>query len=222
MKRVFNVDLLYKNLRFLAKRKKIKISDIEAECGISNGYLTKLTKMDKPNPSIELIICLANIFEISVDDLLSWDFEKEYENTAQEKIRKFILKLINETSSNRVGWCDIGIKDQAELDRNEESDALNDYFRHELYWCDISPSSRLYIVDRYVPQEDSSLKDYSCDLFLKTSKSENLIAYYSLSYPNIGECAKELFELRQTVEKKAIEAEIDYETNEVISAFLDK
>lgn len=217
MKREFNAELFYRNLRFLTKKNKIKMSELETECGISQGYLAKLTKINKPNPSIELIISIANYLKISVDDLLYWDFEKEYENTALEKVKKFIIKLINETASNRISWCNFHHDDVEILKDKEDEYGIT----LAEYGCYITATTRIYIATSYTDDENK-LKPLSYALVIKTSSNETRIAVHLPDKPQIGECGKELSELKKIVEKKSICADISFEINEIMTNFIEK
>ena len=66
-------EKIYRNVKALAEINGIDMKDIEARIGRSVGWLSrKNSKIDA-----ETLMKLASIFEISVDELLSGNFEEE-------------------------------------------------------------------------------------------------------------------------------------------------
>ena len=68
-------DLCINNLYILAKKKGIRICDLETSCGVSVGYLARLRK-DKNNslPGADFLVRAASLLETSVDSLLFFDY----------------------------------------------------------------------------------------------------------------------------------------------------
>lgn len=56
------------NISFLCKRNKVKIRELEKLCGVGVGYFYKTNS--KFAPRLEVLIKVAEVFNITVDDLI--------------------------------------------------------------------------------------------------------------------------------------------------------
>ena len=65
---------LYLNVKALCKANRMKMSDIENEICVTQGYLSRTKGV-----SLRALIKIANIFEVSVDELLTGNFGHELE-----------------------------------------------------------------------------------------------------------------------------------------------
>lgn len=91
------------NIYAIAKDKKIKIGDLEKEAGLSSGYLSKLNKEDnKAVPSIDTLLPIANALGVSLDFLVSVNYEELGENEIY--FSNFIDKLMVGTEKQKVVW----------------------------------------------------------------------------------------------------------------------
>lgn len=87
------------NIYALAKEKNIKISDLEKEAEVSPGYFSRLSKKDKPTfPQVDVLMAVANKLDISLDILVTCDFNSVDQNVLY--IVAFIERLINVTTSD--------------------------------------------------------------------------------------------------------------------------
>ena len=59
--------MIYQNIKAIANSKKISISKIEEDCGITPRYMCKWDK-HKPNP--ETLSAVANYLETTVEELI--------------------------------------------------------------------------------------------------------------------------------------------------------
>ncbi len=57
-------------IRELRKRKGMKQNELAKSLNITSAYLCELEKKKKTNPSIDLITRIANVLEVSVDEIL--------------------------------------------------------------------------------------------------------------------------------------------------------
>ena len=91
------------NIYILAKKQKIKIGELEAACGVSNGYLSRL-RLDERNtaPGADLLMKVADRLSVSVDSLLSFNYGLASE--AEQKLLNYLEKLRWDTESNRLRW----------------------------------------------------------------------------------------------------------------------
>lgn len=82
---------------------KIKIGDLEREAELSSGYLSKLNKEDnKAVPSIDILLPIANALGVSLDILVSVNYEELGENEIY--FSNLIDKLIVRTEKQNVVW----------------------------------------------------------------------------------------------------------------------
>ena len=69
-------ELMYKNIKTLCKFNHIKMNELEAQIGVSVGYLSKVGNKGK-NLTVDKVSKTADILGTTVDDLLKRDFWKE-------------------------------------------------------------------------------------------------------------------------------------------------
>jgi len=99
----FNKRLCLSNIYYLAKKKNVKIGDLENAAGVSAGYISRLNKADtKTSPSIEMLVAVADMLGVSLDALLHHDFEVL--TPGEKYMVDFISKLIEKTSDNIEIW----------------------------------------------------------------------------------------------------------------------
>ena len=73
-------ERIYENTKALSKIKRIPMAEIEKKTGISAGYLSKASK----NISIEKVMRLANVLDVSIDELINGDFWEIYKKELAE------------------------------------------------------------------------------------------------------------------------------------------
>ncbi|MBQ8028505.1 MAG: helix-turn-helix transcriptional regulator [Clostridia bacterium] len=100
---VSNKELLFSNISTLTKRHNKKIGDVEKEAGVSAGYFSRVAKNKyKASLSIESLIKVANLFDISVDALLFTKLNNS--NSSEAYILNFICNLIRLTEGGEINW----------------------------------------------------------------------------------------------------------------------
>ena len=63
------------NVYFLTKQKGLRLGDVETGAGVSLGYFSRLNKVDSSNnPSIEVLVSVADNLGITLDALCGFDF----------------------------------------------------------------------------------------------------------------------------------------------------
>jgi transcriptional regulator with XRE-family HTH domain len=91
------------NIYELAKRQKLKIGDLETNCGVSNGYLARLRQDDKNTaPGADFLMNIADQLSVSVDALLSFDFPNS--TGAEQKLLIYIDRLLRDTEARKLIW----------------------------------------------------------------------------------------------------------------------
>lgn len=100
---MFERKRLIANLYSLAKKKGIKIKELENSCGVSVGYLSHLRQDKKqPLPGMDFLVRAADLFETSVDSLLYFDFQLA--SDTDQYLHSFISRLILDTLSEKLRW----------------------------------------------------------------------------------------------------------------------
>ncbi len=99
----FDKSRLISNIYYLAKKKNIKIGDIETKAGVSLGYISRLNKEEnKTVPNIEFLVSVANSLGVSLDSLLENDFSTR--TFDENKIISFLDKLTAQTKAYQIAW----------------------------------------------------------------------------------------------------------------------
>ena len=81
----------------------MKIGDVEKMVGVSTGYFSRVSKNQyKASLSIESLVKIANLFEVSIDALLFADFESH--NPGDDCLLNLICKLIKLTEGGEINW----------------------------------------------------------------------------------------------------------------------
>lgn len=76
----------YRNVKFLAKKKHITLRSVEAEVGVSPGYISRQVK-HHGEIGVTMVYRIAELFEVSPIDLLEGDYRKT------ERIRQLRSEL---------------------------------------------------------------------------------------------------------------------------------
>lgn len=91
------------NIYFLAKQKGKKIRELEKLASVSTGYLSRANKEDSTSKlTIDLIAAIAQVLEVSIDKLVSYDLSGLSPN--ERRIVEFIEKLGLDTVNGNVVW----------------------------------------------------------------------------------------------------------------------
>lgn len=73
-------ERIYENTKALSKIKRIPMAEIEEKIDVSTGYLSRATK----KVSIEKLMKLANVLDVSIDELINVDFWETYKKEFAE------------------------------------------------------------------------------------------------------------------------------------------
>lgn len=91
------------NIYDVAKKKNIKIGDLEESCGVSRGYLSRVNKPDYiGSPSIEVLDAIAARLGVGLDYIVS--FDKNVYDEDDRFLLKLFDKLQRQTDSVRLEW----------------------------------------------------------------------------------------------------------------------
>ena len=98
----FSNTIIVNNINFLLKKKGNKIGELEANCGVSAGYLSKLSKDPSMKPSIEFLINVSDYYKVSIDFLVSTDISAI--SPSEAYLYGFLNKLLSDTFQNKLYW----------------------------------------------------------------------------------------------------------------------
>lgn len=96
---------LRNNIRVLRQRKKMTQLELADLLGVKSGTVSGYEKKVDGAPSFEVLVKLAEIFEISLDDLVFKDIEAEGYNVATQPVdadKEAMAKRLNEMLEHRV------------------------------------------------------------------------------------------------------------------------
>ena len=103
----FDNGILMKNLAFLLKKYNLKMGDLEKILGISAGYISRTAKENSAKKlSIDVVWKIAELFEISVDKLISDDISELSGNIGM--LVDFMDKLHRQTECVDIEWDNWG------------------------------------------------------------------------------------------------------------------
>lgn len=122
----FNKQLMLDNIYFMLKEFGKKIGELEAEAGVSPGYISRTSKDDKAKPGIDFIVKVAEALNTSVDTLLNIDLSGL--TPTERYLISFIEKLKRDTADDKLEW----IRSSADSLNRMECD-MNGYVEHPLF-----------------------------------------------------------------------------------------
>lgn len=103
MEREFDKKLLISNIYFLVKEKGLKLGEVEKDAGVTPGYVSRLNKEERnAKPSIEFLMGVSSILGVSMDALLTYNFEALTPTEAY--VLRFVEKLISDTQADKLDW----------------------------------------------------------------------------------------------------------------------
>jgi len=128
MQEHFDRNRCIDNIYFLAKKNNLTLGKLEEMVGVSQGYLSRLKVTSVIN--VELLIKIANVFNVSLEDLIWINFASLTET--DEYILRFLEKLSKDTDNDSLVWTLEAEEDLLNLDINyaSENDA---YVSHPLF-----------------------------------------------------------------------------------------
>lgn len=104
MEKVYDKNRLVSNVEFLLRRSNIKVGDLETQCGVSVGYLSRLknNESNDVSPSAEVLLRLSKLLNVSITSLLCSDYNSMTET--EIFIQKFLEDMIKKTEANLLLW----------------------------------------------------------------------------------------------------------------------
>ncbi len=97
-----------KNLKYLLDKGQITKTELEKGLDIGDGSLSRYCRIDgAPEPKVGMLNSIANVFGVTIDELINIDLEKKEVDIKESNERKEVLfckKLIKETGENLCDW----------------------------------------------------------------------------------------------------------------------
>lgn len=119
----FDKNKLMDNINSLIKEKNLRIGEVEAEVGISKGYLSRMSKEDNDTiPTVDLIWNLAQKLDTSVDMLVGGDFSRVNDNLFF--LLKYIYKLKKDTDLHNIEWKRVPKKFYEDIEKGKGAHPL--------------------------------------------------------------------------------------------------
>lgn len=122
----FNKQLMLDNISFMLKEFGKKIGELEAEAGVSPGYISRTTKDGNAKPGIDFIIKAAEALNTSVDTLLNIDLSGL--TPTERYLISFIEKLKRDTADDKLEWVRFSADSLNRMDCD-----MNGYVEHPLF-----------------------------------------------------------------------------------------
>lgn len=93
------------NIKALANWYGFKYSDIEKDAGVSPSYLSRLAKgsRNESSPIIDLLLTASDKFKVSIDSLVSMDFNK-IADSEKMRLHGFFETLLYLSNRDRLEW----------------------------------------------------------------------------------------------------------------------
>lgn len=121
-----NKEVMFSNISFLVERQGKKIGELEAEAGVSTGYISRTNKDGGTKPGIDFIINVANSLKVSVDTLINVDMSGL--TPTELYLISFFEKLKKDTVADKLEWD----KESADYLNNMECDG-NGFVDHPMF-----------------------------------------------------------------------------------------
>ena len=99
----YNKKLFINNVEYLLKENDMKISELENMCSLSQGYFARFKLLsDSSSPSLQLIVKLSEIFNVSINLILFNDCSLL--NKKEKTLLSFIEKMTEDTFNDTICW----------------------------------------------------------------------------------------------------------------------
>lgn len=119
-------------LNILKEKKEVSLSQIQLQTGLSKSYLSRLANGSRDNPSLQVLLKLADFFDMDVSDLLKSELvivdDTDEEDEQENKKEVVVDILFKEELDNicRELWQEIQIYCNKEvINRQDEINILN-------------------------------------------------------------------------------------------------
>ena len=98
----FNSKLLFDNIEYLIRTQDRKIGEVEAEAGVSAGYISRTNKESGGKPGIDFIMNISEVLHVSIDTLLKVNISSL--TPTESYLVSFLEKLTKDTIKDLLVW----------------------------------------------------------------------------------------------------------------------
>lgn len=106
----FNLERVVKNIINIAVYKGYYTRIIEETIGVSGGYFHRLLAK-KSNPSIKVLMAVAEFLEVSLEDLILHDLSKPCDFTEHNAVTAFMEILALDTQEGKIAWDKVKLEE---------------------------------------------------------------------------------------------------------------
>lgn len=112
-----NKKLITNNIKTIAKWYGVKIGDLEKDAGVSQGYLSRVTKDSASNgmPLMDLLIETSDKFRVSLDSLVFNDYSK-FADLNKRRVYSFFETVLSLSNKGGLHWVRNNRKDISDED----------------------------------------------------------------------------------------------------------
>lgn len=167
----FNKTICVSNIYTLAKKKSLKICEVEDKSGVSPGYLSRLSKEGcKTIPGIDFLMSVSQVLNVSLEGLLTCDYSSLTDD--ENKTINFLTKLIKDSNESLLVWKNESFDDRNSiiLDENgyRATHPLMEYFPDEDNPCIETRFCSKFHIDTssWITECFSTVINNSAQLFL--------------------------------------------------------
>ncbi len=168
------------NINALAKWYGLKIGDVEKSAGISQGYISRLSKSNSEdtNPVIDLLITASELFRIPIDSLVSLDFGK-IANPEKRRLQGFFETLLYLSNRDQIKW-----------ERSIESNICKEEYTAG-FICKYKPEISFYVFQL----ENVEESDFGYSFYIRNKEELTHVAQVNLPGSVIYDSMRELFQI---------------------------
>lgn len=112
-----NKKLITENIKTIAKWYGVKIGDLEKDAGVSQGYLSRVSKDSTPGgmPLMDLLIEASEKFRVSLDSLVFNDYSK-FADVNKRRVYTFFEAVLSLSNKGALQWIRNNRKDVSDED----------------------------------------------------------------------------------------------------------
>lgn len=111
-------QVLLDNITYYLEKTGMKIGELEAKCGVSTGYISRLYKEDKAKPSFEFVKSVAKVFHSSIDKMVYID--RSTATPTELYLFDFMQKLEKDTTLEKLSWQEEHLSDLQGIPKDEQ------------------------------------------------------------------------------------------------------
>lgn len=243
----FDKKLCMNNIYYLAKKRNLKIGDIENKAEISPGYFSRINKDDsKTNPSIEVLCSVAEQLSIGLDSLISVDhsaltpdenFVLQFLDTLKNSVSKHQDAWEKEILKKILNYSDINTPlyhPMLCLSTDNYDDYVSAYYRSDfypdrsvrllddIYYLPISYNETLFLSSTVLleDRENSLSETKGYELYIKgpSKKVSTVCCAYEEIYPTFYVVLESLFSsIKEAVSRTCISDDVRSSLNSYMS-----